>query len=49
MQNPHNINRVLETDGKKFTFSRYERGLHLLPADKALKILQIWQRKAKTD
>jgi transcriptional regulator with XRE-family HTH domain len=31
------------------TLSRYERGLYLLPADKALKILQIWQRKAKTD
>jgi DNA-binding transcriptional regulator YiaG len=31
------------------TLSRYERGLHPLPEETALKILQIWQRKAKTD
>jgi DNA-binding XRE family transcriptional regulator len=31
------------------TLSRYERGLHLLPVETALKILQIWQKKAKAD
>jgi len=29
------------------TLSKYERGLHLLPEDKAIRILDIWHRKAQ--
>jgi len=29
------------------TLSNYERGLHPLPADKAMRLLHIWQRKAQ--
>ncbi len=29
------------------TLSNYERGLHPLPEDKAIRILQIWHRKAQ--
>jgi DNA-binding XRE family transcriptional regulator len=29
------------------TLSNYERGLHPLPEDKAIRILHIWQRKAQ--
>jgi DNA-binding XRE family transcriptional regulator len=29
------------------TLSNYERGLHAIPEDKALRILQLWQRKVK--
>ena len=29
------------------TLSKYERGLHPLPEDKAIRILHIWQRKAQ--
>ena len=33
-------------DVTRQTLSNYERGLHPLPEDKAIRILQIWQRKA---
>lgn len=36
-------------DISRQTLSSYERGLRILPEDKAIKILQIWQRKAKAD
>jgi DNA-binding transcriptional regulator YiaG len=36
-------------DISRQTLSNYERGLRILPEDKAIKILQIWQRKAKAD
>jgi len=33
-------------DVTRQTLSNYERGLHPLPEGKAIRILQIWQRKA---
>ena len=33
-------------DVTRQTLSNYERGLHPLPEDKAIRILKIWQRKA---